>query len=100
MGFFRGLEPFSSESCAIASIGLNDDIMHARTAVKRAATTNSAFLFSVLNWVLLDPVIYFQSNGVFQFLANFREAAWSIPVAMPLFSGRISLPIVFELNRN
>ena len=73
MGFFRGLEPFSSESCAIASIGLNDDIMHARTAVKRVATTNSAFLFSVLNCVLLDPVIYFQFNGVFQFLANFRE---------------------------
>jgi hypothetical protein len=23
--------------------------------------------------VLLDPVIYFQFNGVFQFLANFRE---------------------------
>jgi len=67
MRFFRGLEPFSSESCAIASIGVNDDIMHARTAVKRAATTNSVFLFSVLNCVLLDPVIYFQ------FLANFRE---------------------------
>ena len=73
MGFFRGVEPFSSESCALASIGLKGDITHARTAVKRAATTNSAFLLSVLNCLLLDPVIFFQSNRVFQFLANFRE---------------------------
>jgi len=73
MEFRRGVESFPSENCVFALIGAKSDITHARTALKKAPNQNGVFLLSVLNCLLLDPVIYFQFNGVFQFLANFRE---------------------------
>jgi len=54
-------------------MGARSDITHAKTAPKKAANKIRAFLLSVLNGLLLDPVIFFQSNGVFQFHSNFRE---------------------------
>src|SRR6267378_341199 len=73
MEFRRGVESFPSENCVFALIGAKSDIMHARTALKKAPNQNRVFLLSVLNCLLLDPVIFFESNCVLQLLANSRE---------------------------
>src|SRR6267378_4992539 len=69
----RGVESFPSKNCDFALIGTKNDITHARTALKKSANMNRLLLLSVLNCLLLNPVVFFQSNHVFQFLANFRE---------------------------
>src|SRR2546430_789540 len=69
----RGFEPFWPASWAFAFIGIKTDITPARTTPNRTANLNCMILLSVLNCLLLDPVIFFQSYGVFQFLSNFRE---------------------------
>src|SRR6267378_4230829 len=57
-----------------SSLPVGKDVRAAlRTALKKTANLSRLLLLSVLNCLLLNPVIFFQSNRVFKFLANFRE---------------------------
>src|SRR5439155_26193900 len=66
-------ETFWPSCCTFAFNGNKSDTTPAKTTPISTANLNCIVLLSVLNCLLLDPVIFFQSYGVFQFLSNFRE---------------------------